>query len=184
MDLQQLKAVGTNTSDNVVVQTLDEAGRTVDSYIWNDWAAATPCWVDDTFTPVEGVSYAAGQGLWIQGLSAEQSIQTAGAVGTADVVVALRPGFTAAGNPFPVALDLQDLVAEGADTSDNVVVQTLDEAGRTVDSYIWNDWAAATPCWVDDTFTMVDGVTIIPGAGLWIQGLSADQFVRFPAPTL
>ena len=182
--LQTLKPTGEDTSDNVYIQTLDAAGRTVDNYAWNDWANDEACWVDDNYAPVEGVSFAAGQGLWVQGLAEAQGIQSAGKVGGEDVSVTLRNGCTAAGNPFPVEIDLQDILAVGEDTSDNVYIQTLDAAGRTVDSYAWNDWATDEPCWVDDSYTKVEGVKFTPGQGLWIQGLSESQSIRFTAPEL
>ena len=184
MDIQQLAAVGDDAADNVVIQTLDFAGRTVDSYIWNDWVDTTPCWVNDSFEKVEGVTIAPGAAVWVQGTTTSQGIQSAGKVGTSDVVVTLKNGGTLAGNPFPVAIDIQDVVAQGTDAPDNVVIQPLDYAGRTVDSYIWNDWVDTTPCWVNDSFEKVEGVTIASGEGLWVQGTTTDQTIRFPAPEL
>ena len=166
------------------VQTLDAAGRTVDAYDWNDWAADKPCWVDGDWNPVTEVSVAPGQGLWVIGSASTQGIQAAGKVGSEDVVVSLRNGGTSTGNPFPVSINLQDIVAEGENASDNVQIQTLDAAGRTVDTYAWNDWAAAEPCWVDDDYNRVEDVVFAPGAGLWVQGISGDQSIRFPAPEL
>ena len=184
LDLQSLVAVGDDASDNVQVQTLDAAGRTVDAYDWNDWAADKPCWVDGDWNPVTEVSVAPGQGLWVIGSASTQGIQAAGKVGTEDVVVSLRNGGTSTGNPFPVSIDLQDIVAEGEDASDNVQIQTLDAAGRTVDTYDWNDWAADKPCWVDGDWNPIEGVSIVPGQGLWIIGSSSAQSIRFPAPEL
>ena len=184
MDIQQLAAVGDDAADNVVIQTLDFAGRTVDSYIWNDWVDTTPCWVNDSFEKVEGITIAPGAAVWVQGTTTSQGLQSAGKVGTSDVVVTLKNGGTLAGNPFPIAIDIQEVVAQGTDAPDNVVIQTLDYAGRTVDSYIWNDWVDTTPCWVNDSFEKVEGVTIASGEGLWVQGTTTDQTIRFPAPEL
>lgn len=184
MDIQQLQAVGDDAADNVVIQTLDFAGRTVDSYIWNDWVDTTPCWVNDSFEKVEGVTLAPGAAVWVQGTTTTQGIQSAGKVGTSDVVITLKNGGTLAGNPFPVAVDIQDVVAQGTEAPDNVVIQTLDYAGRTVDSYIWNDWVDTTPCWVNDSFEKVEGVSIASGEGLWVQGTTTEQSIRFPAPEL
>ncbi len=188
--LQSIKAVGDDTSDNVAIQTLDRAGRTVDSYMWINWAGDEgdqEAWVDDSYSIVEGVSFASGTGLWVQGASAEQGIQTAGSIGKQDIIVTLRDGCTGTGNPFPVAVNLQDIVAEGSDTSDNVAIQTLDRAGRTVDTYMWINWAGDDgnqEAWVDDSYTIVEGVTFAPGTGLWVQGTSEQQSIRFPAPEL
>lgn len=182
MDLQSLNATGDDTSDNVVISTLDAYGFTVDTYAWNDWVAEVPCWVNDSFEPVEDVSLAPGQALWVQASASAQGFQSAGKVGSEDVVVTLRAGNTAAGNPFPIAVNLQDIVAEGDDTSDNVVISTLDAYGFTIDTYAWNDWIAEAPCWVNDDFEPVEGVSFAAGAGLWVQASSNSQNIRFPAP--
>ena len=184
LDLQSVKATGDDASDNVQIQTLDAFGYTVDTYDWNDWAADEPCWVDGDWNPVEGVSIEAGQGLWVIGSTSSQGFQTSGKVGSSDVVAPLRFGGTGIGNPFPVALDIQEILAEGDDTSDNVQIQTLDAYGYTVDTYDWNDWAADKPCWVDGDWNPVENVSIAPGQGLWIIGSSSAQSIRFPAPEL
>lgn len=176
--------MGADTSDNVVLSTVDEYGTAVTSYTWNDWASDAPCWVDDEFAPIEGVALVAGQAFWTSGSASDQGVQSAGEVGLKDVIVNLRFGYTLTGNPFPVAISLQDIVAEGEDTSDNVVLAKIDEYGTATESYAWCDWAADEPCWVDDSFAMVEGVTIAPGEGLWTSGSSDAQSVRFPAPEL
>ena len=184
MPLQAIVPTGSDTSDNVSLQTLDSSGRTVDMYYWNDWASDEPCWVDDNFEKVEGVFFAPGAGLWIQGSSSEQGIQSAGQVGESDTLIQLRFGATATGNPTPVTIDLQDIIPEGDETSDNVSLQTLNSSGKTVQMYFWNDWACDEPCWVDDNFEKVEGVTFGPGAGLLVSGSSDSQYLRFPAPEL
>ena len=183
MPLESISATGDEASDNVEIQTLDAFGYTVDSYVWNDWVSETPCWVDGDYNPVEGVTFAAGQGLWVGG-TPNNGLQSAGKVGSEDVTFTLRTGYIAAGNPFPVSVDLQDIVAVGDETSDNVEIQTLDAFGYTVDSYVWNDWVSETPCWVDGDYNPVEGVTFVAGQGLWIGGASTEQAVRFPAPEL
>ena len=75
MPLESIAATGDEASDNVEIQTLDAFGYTVDSYLWNDWVSETPCWVDGDYNPVEGVTFAAGQGLWIGGASTEQAVR-------------------------------------------------------------------------------------------------------------
>ena len=101
-----------------------------------------------------------------------------------DVSVALRFGYTLLGNPFPVAVALQDIVAEGEACSDNVSISTIDSFGGLVATYTWNDWAADNACWVDDSYTPVEGVSIAPGQGLWAGASAATQAIRFPAPEL
>ncbi len=184
MPLQSLVPTGENTSDNVQIQTLDAYGYTVDSYDWNDWAADKPCWVDGDYAPIENVSFAPGQALWVMASDASQGLQSAGQVNKEDVKVFLKKNGTLVGNPFPVELDLQDILAGGDSASDNVQIQTLDAYGYTVDSYDWNDWAADKPCWVDGDYNPVENVTIAPGQGLWVMGSSAEQYLLFPAPEL
>ena len=184
MPLQALVPTGDETSDNVYIQTLTAGGYTLDTYSWNDWACDEPCWVNDDYEMVEGVTFAPGQGLWVQASSSDQGIQSAGTVGKVDVSVTLKSGFTAAGNPFPVSIDLQDIVATGDDTSDSVYIQTLTAGGYTLDTYSWNDWACDEPCWVNDDYEKVENVTFAPGQGLWVQGASANQAILFPAPEL
>lgn len=182
--LQSIVAVGDDASDNVQIQTLDAYGRTVDAYDWNDWANDAPCWVDSDWNPIEGVVVVPGQGLWVMGSATTQGLQSSGQVGTDDLLVALRSGGSIIGNPFPVTLDLQDVIAEGEDASDNVQIQTLDAYGRTVDAYDWNDWANDSACWVDSDWNPIEGVTLAPGQGLWVMGSNVNQYLRFPAPEL
>ena len=174
------------------IQTLDAYGRTVDNYSWVNWAGDDgdqEAWIDDDFEIVEGVTFAPGTGLWVQSNSTEsQGIQTAGKVGTSDVLVALRFGGTVTGIPFPVSVNLQDIIPVGEDTSDNVFIQTLDAYGRTVDNYSWVNWAGDDgdqEAWIDDDFEIVQNVIFEPGAGLWVQSNSSEeQNIRFPAPEL
>lgn len=184
LSLDGLTAVGDDTSDNVSLSTVDEYGTAVDTYTWNNWAAADPCWVDDSYEPVEGVTVTPGMAFWVGGSSSSQSVQSAGEVGLSDVVVNLRLGYTLVGNPFPVSIALQDIVAGGDDAADNVSLSTIDEYGTAIDTYTWNDWAAAEPCWVDDSYEPVTGVTFAPGEGLWTGASSDSQYVRLPAPEL
>ena len=182
VSLDSLMPTGGDVADNVAIQTLDAFGRTVDTYSWNDWIAENACWVNDDFEEVSDVTFPAGQGLWVYG--SDQGLQSAGKVGLEDVSVQLQNGATGTGNPFPVALDLNDIVPSGDDVADNVAIQTLDAFGRTVDTYSWNDWVAEQPCWVNDDFEELSDVTFSAGQGLWVFGSSDAQYLTFPAPEL
>ena len=77
MPLQSIKPLGDSLSDNVVIQTLTPYGYTESAYMWIDYAGdgTQEAWVNpDTYEIVTGVTFAPGQGLWIQGSSASQSI--------------------------------------------------------------------------------------------------------------
>ena len=184
MPLQSIVPTGDDTSDNVQIQTLDAYGYTVDSYDWNDWVADKPCWVDGDYNRIEDVSFAPGQALWVMGSDSSQGLQSAGQVNVEDVKVYLKKNGTLVGNPFPVELDIQDILADGEEASDNIQIQTLDAYGYTVDSYDWNDWATDSPCWVDGDYNPVESVKIAPGQGLWVMGSNASQYLQFPAPEL
>ena len=188
--LQSIKPTGDGTSDTVSIQTLDSAGRAVDTYTWCDWAGESgdqEAWSDGSGEIIEGVTFEPGQGLWVYGASADQGLMTAGRVAKSDVQVKLCSGFVAVGNPFPVEINLQDIVPVGEGTSDTVSIQTLDSAGRAVDTYTWCDWAGESgdqEAWSDGSGEIIEGVTFTPGQGLWVYGASAEQSIRFPAPEL
>ena len=185
MPIEALTPTGSDT-EGVEIQTLTALGYTDKFYTWNTWMYSEPCWVDGDWNPVSDVSFEAGSGLWIQGSSTAQGFQSAGKVGKADVNVQLRNGATAAGNPFPVAIDLNDILPNGGEDSnvdlEGVEIQTLTALGYTDKFYTWNTWMYSEPCWVDADWNTVTGVTFDPGQGLWIQGSSTAQYIRFPAP--
>ncbi len=188
ISLDSLVPTGENLADNIDIRVLDSAGRTVDgcAYAWNDWVDTNPCWANEDFEKVEGVTFAPGQGLWVYGKSTTQGLQSVGQVGFSDVIVTLRNGGTPTGNPFPVSIDLQDILPEGENLPDNVDIRVLDSAGRTVDgcAYAWNDWVDTNPCWATEDFEKAEDVSFDPGQGLWVYGKSTNQTLRFPAPEL
>lgn len=101
----------------------------------------------------------------------------------------MREGATQTGNPTPVAIDLQDASCAGEDDpSDSVFLSELDPYGAVVKTYAWINYGGESgdeECWADtDTFEKAEGVTIDPGAGLWIEGVSENQSVTFPGVEL
>ena len=182
---------GVDTEGAITVQTLNAYGVTVDSYMWIDWSADDDIvgWCNGNFEVVEGITFAPGLGLWVTGTGSDAGIQSAGKVGTSDVVVQLRSGATATGNPFPTSISLQDIVPQGdnVNTEGGITIQTLDAFGRTVDSYMWIDWSADDDIvgWCDGNFEVVEGVSFAAGKGLWVTGTSnSGEYLRFPAPEL
>lgn len=97
----------------------------------------------------------------------------------------LKPGATMATPQFlPVSgetISLDDLVPTGDGTSDSVVIQTLDAAGGTVDTYAWNDRVYGKGCWVDSNFAEATGVTFAPGQGLWVYGANPRKVCNMRA---
>ena len=62
----------------MVLNVLNEIGAKVASYSWVNWYGESgdeSCWVDvETFEKAEGVKFAPGQGLWVEGTSDAQTI--------------------------------------------------------------------------------------------------------------
>ena len=159
----------------VEIQTLDNAGLTVDSYVWNGEG-----WEGD-----EETTFAPGTGLWVfnqMGDTSTVKLQSAGKVGRLDVSITLDDNFGAVGvaNPFPVKVDLADILPEcetmsAAELAGCVEIQTLDNVGYTLDTYVWNGEG-----WEGD-----DNIEFEAGAGLWVFnqiGDSAEVTLRIPAP--
>ena len=188
ISLDSLVPTGANTSDNVNIRILDEYGRTIDGkeYTWNDWVGNKACWVNGDLEEVSGITFEPGQGLWVYGATTAQTLQSSGQVAKEDCVVQLRKNATATGNPFPAAVDLQDILAEGENCSDNVNIRVLDEYGSTVEGmdYTWNDWVGDKACWVNGDLEEVLDVSFKPGQGLWVYGSSDKQYLCFPAPQM
>ena len=200
MPLESIVPVGDGASDTVEIQTLTAGGYTDGDYMWIDYAGEgwdEEGWIDnnaelgDYYPIVTGVTFAPGQGLWIFGQSG-LSVQSAGKVGTSDVVVNLRSGGTATGNPFPVSVNLADIIPVGDGASDTVEIQTLTAGGYTDADYMWIDYAGEgwdEEGWIDnnaelgDYYPLVTDVTFEPGQGLWVFGQSGLS-IRFPAPEL
>ena len=173
-DLQSIKGEGDDLYD-FSIQTLDAAGRTAKAFGWNDWDFEDGAWADEDGN--SEFTFAPGQGLWIQAKNG-YTVLTCGEVSMKDVVVNMVDGCVAVGNPFPVAINLQDLVGTGDDLYD-FSIQTLDAAGRTEKAFGWNDWDFEDGAWADEDGN--DKFTIAPGAGLWVQG-KAGYTLRIPAP--
>ncbi len=188
LSLDAFAPVGDTDLEGIEIQTLTAGGATDKAYTWNTWMYSKPCWVDSTLAPVTDVAFDRGNGVWVFGTSSAQNLQTAGAVCTSDIVVQLRSGGTATGNPFPVSVALEDIMPvpfNNLEASlEGVEIQTLTAGGATDKAYTWNTWMYSEPCWVDSTLAPVTGVTINPGEGLWIFGTGTDQAIRFPAPEL
>ena len=79
------------------------------------------------------------------------------------------------------AMPIEALTPTGSNP-DGVEIQTLTALGYTDKYYTWNTWFYSEPCWVDKDLNTVTDVSFDPGQGLWVQGSSSAQYIRFPAP--
>lgn len=178
-------AEGVDLAYGVNIQILDNAGYTTeDEYSWNGSA-----WETTSGAIATGVTFPAGQGLWVTSSLGEDVVgfQSAGAVNKSDVSVALDTdyGAVAIGNPFPTALALNDILptaAEGVDLAYGVNIQILDNAGYTTeDEYSWNGTA-----WETTSGSVATDVTFPAGQGLWVTSSLGEDVVhlQLPAPEL
>lgn len=181
-DIQNIVAAGDDIESYVSLQTLTPGGKAKETYSWDTWQFVEdePAWIDDVGIATR--KFLPGEAIWIQGKEG-YTIQTAGQVGTDDVVYNLVNGNVAIGNPFPVAVNIQDIVATGDDIESYVSLQTLTPGGKAKETYSWDTWQFVEdqPAWIDDV-----GVAtreFAPGEGIWVQG-KAGYTLRIPAPEL
>ena len=68
LNLQDILPEGEDidTDGGITIQTLSPGGRTVDMYMYLDWGDPKG-WCDDSYTLVEEVTFAPGEGLWVTG---------------------------------------------------------------------------------------------------------------------
>ena len=183
-DIQKIVAAGSDVESYVTLQTLTPGGKAKEIFSWDTWLyveSGDAKWIDDkgiatrTFQP--------GEALWVSG-QAGYTIQTAGQVGTEDVVASLVDGNVAINNPFPVKVNIQDIVATGADVESYVTLQTLTTGGKAKEIFSWDTWLyveAGDAKWIDDKGIATRDFD--PGEGLWVSG-QAGYTLRIPAPTL
>ena len=181
-DIQNIVAEGADVESFVALQTLTSSGKANETFSWDTWMYVTdkPAWIDDAGIATR--KFAPGEALWVQG-RAGYSITTAGQVDLSDLVVELVDGNKAVGNPFPVKVNIQDIVAEGADVESFVALQTLTSSGKANETFSWDTWMYVVdePAWIDDVGIATREFE--PGEGIWVQG-RAGYTLRIPAPEL
>ncbi len=182
--IQDIVVEGADVENVVMVQTLTAAGKSKEMFSWDTWMyveAGDAKWIDD-----KGIAtrkFQPGEALWVSGQSS-YTFQTAGEVGTSDIVVELVNGFVAVNNPFPLQVNIQDIVATGADVENAVMLQTLTPAGKSKEMFSWDTWMyvdAGDAKWIDDKGVATRDIA--PGEGLWVSGQSGYT-LRIPAPEL
>ena len=75
--LEDLKPTGSEiaTDGEINIQLLDAYGRTTAMYSWIDWDGEPTGWCNGDFEVVEGVTFNAGQGLWVGGTTTTQYLR-------------------------------------------------------------------------------------------------------------
>ena len=201
MNLQDLKVTGYDKSvgyedAEVTVQSLDAAGRTVETYTWYDVPGDFVGWLDSSDNFVEDVTIAPGEGLYAGAPNTDFALQSAGQVATSDIAIVLRFGSKHVVNPTPVAVNLNDINEDGkflrvigydvdvGYEDAEVTVQSLDAAGRTVETYTWYDVPGDFYGWLDSSDTYVEDVTIAPGESVYAGAPDNTFSIVFPGVTL
>ena len=191
-DLTDLKVTGyvESTEADLQIQTLDEYGRTVDTFFYYDVPGELTGWLDINDEEVEPgtVTFQAGEGLWTYCTIDGLGLQSAGMVPTSGVTVNLQESGLSIANPTPVDVDLTNTYVGGYDesTEADVQVQTLDEYGRTVATYFYYDVPDELTGWLDinDEEVALGDVVIKPGQGLWTYCTADGYTFVFPGVDL
>ena len=191
-DLLDLKVTGFEeyTEADVYVQTLDEYGRTVNTYYYDEIPGELTGWLDAEDNEVSrgDVEFQAGEGLWMFCNADGFGIQSSGTVPQTGVAVQLQQYGLSVANPTPVNVDLNDIFISGFEeyTEADVYVQTLDEYGRTVNTYYYYDIPGELTGWLDaeDNEVSRDDVVLKPGEGLWSFSKEDGFYLNFPGVTL
>jgi len=190
IDLQSLVPQGDEVIDTAEIKVLNKGGVGVEDYIWTKGKSigeTSDCWADeDQEEKIEGKTFTPGTGLWVYGED-EQALQSSGQVElTNDIIFNLRQGAIGCGNPYPVEIDLQDILPEGDEIIDTVEIKVLNKGGVGVEDYIWTKGKSigeTSDCWADeDQEEKIEGRKVLPGEGLWVYG-EDGQTLRFPVPS-
>lgn len=178
---------------SVSIQTLTSGGLADEFFTWNDWteypegSGEYPGFWDDGSGVPATKTFEPGQGLWISG-NIGDAMQTAGQVNMSDIIYPLVDGNVLVGNSYPIALNLQDIIASAADIY-SVSIQTLTAGGLADEFFTWNDWteypegSGEFPGFWDDGSGVPATKSFAPGEALWISGALGDT-IRLPAPEL
>ena len=168
------------------------------TYFWYDIVDGSDVlygWFDGNDEPVEDgvVTFATGEGLWVNAPSGDYNLQSAGKVPTTGIAVTLRSGNKVAVNNTPVTIDLNDVSVSGYNTEDgcegDVNLQILDATGMGGMTYFWYDIEDGSDVlfgWYDGNDEPVEDNTVLVGAGegLWVNAPSTAYSIVFPGVTL
>ena len=190
MDLQQILPVAPKGEDAgnwmFYVSLMTTGGSTGDTFVYmtqNGDGVAKDGWydADGNETYIKGVQFARGEGFFFSSDFDEGSgagFITSGAVDNTAFASSAVRGFNAKCNPYPVEIDLQDimpvppegedagnwmfyisLVTTGASTGDTFVYMTQDSDGVAKDG--WYD--------SDGNETYIEGIKFKPGEGFFFS---------------
>ena len=149
-----------------------------------DWPAGQGLWIDDdTFAfPEEEVTVGVGNAVQIDmGDYDAEGLTCSGQVSDDDLSYTTRAGYNYIGNPYPTAMDIQNIQLRPTLDSLSVSFQFLTAKRRSAHMYDWisagdakdydDKWEDGLGLWIDDdTFGLPDEtVTIAPGGAVQLD---------------
>ena len=197
INLQDLKVTGYEGDcyGSVSMQELDAYGRSIDGRKWYWYDAKDDGyygWYNDAEECPTDITFAPGEGLYVDAPDATYSLQSSGQVPTFDIAVQLRFGSKHAVNPTPVTININDAVNgvwvsgyEG-DSYGVVSMQKLDEYGRSIDGEKWYWYDAEGDGyygWYNDA-EETPVVNIAPGESVYVDAPDTTYFINFPGVAL
>ena len=186
INIQDIKPVGDNVDGEggINLQTLTATGTAGDVQLawWDDGTDSG--WYDENDDTPDAM-IAKGQSFWISFPDATTKLNIAGEVRNASVDIPLNQGFTAIGNPYPVAINIQTVIPIGDDVDGEggINLQTLTATGTAGDVQLawWDDGTDSG--WYDENDD-TPATMIQSGEGLWVSSPNATTSLRFPGFSL
>ena len=150
-------------------------------------------WGDAGGTIIRGVTVSAGRGFWIKAKN-KSGLTVSGQVAGEDdgEIATIANTMDIVCNPYPIDIDLQSLkVGEGFRKTGTDWVKIYDkETGSYTFAYYWNelyereedeDPIPDLEGWGDAGGTILRGITIKAGQGIWVKSKNKASLV-FPSP--
>ena len=154
------------------LQVLDEDAYTDESYFYNEVGDGVYEWQDDQDATADR-TFDSAEGFLIEGLE-DIALKFAGEVPDADVsFVGTTAGYTWMGNPYPAAIDIQDIVLDdgGEGLIFSNALQVLDPDAYTDESYFFNEVGDGVYEWQDENDQRATR-SFAAGEGFLIEGIA------------
>ena len=207
-NLQLLQLNSNIGSYEVSLQFLTAKRRNAHLYNWisaedasdyvSDWPTGQGLWIDDETSafPEEPVMISVGNAVQMDlGDYDAEDLTCAGQVSDEDLSYTTRAGYNYIGNPYPVAMDIQNIQLSTSLASYEASFQFLTAKRRNAHLYDWisaedagdyvSNWEENLGLWIDDeTSAFPDpAVTIAPGGAVQLDMGDYDgEIVNVYAP--
>ena len=207
-DIQQLQLSSDFSSLEVSFQFLTAKRRNAHAYLWisaddvadyvEDWSDKQGLWIDEDTNafPKETVTVGVGNAVQLDmGDYDAKALTCAGQVSDADLSYTTRAGYNYVGNPYPTAMDIQNIQLSPTPASLEVSFQFLTARRRNAHAYDWissedvvdyvSNWETGLGLWIDDETGKfpAETVTIAPGGAVQLDMGDFDgEIVNVYAP--